>query len=104
MRTLLLFALPLLLVSCDGKEEAKPATNTAPVEKAKDYVCGMMIPKATAIKHAHEGADYYFCADACLEKFKAEPKKYAPHCACVGMKKACSCDHCGGKEPCDCVK
>jgi len=104
MRTLLLLALPLLLVSCDGKEEAKPATNAAPVEKAKDYVCGMMVPKATSIKHAHEGADYYFCADACLEKFKAEPKKYAPHCACVGMKKACSCDHCGGKEPCDCVK
>lgn len=103
MRTLLLLALPVLLVSCD-KEEAKPATNATPVEKAKDYVCGMMIPKATAIKHTHEGADYYFCADACLAKFKAEPKKYAPHCSCVGMKKACSCDHCGGKEPCDCVK
>ena len=52
----------------------------------------------------HEGVDYYFCADACLEKFKADPKKFAPHCACVGMKKACACDHCGGKEPCDCIK
>jgi YHS domain-containing protein len=102
MRSLLLLALPLLVLSCDTKEEAKPTA--APVEKAKDYVCGMMIPKATSIKHTHEGADYYFCADACLEKFKAEPKKYAPHCSCVGMKKACSCDHCGGKEPCDCVK
>ena len=102
MRTLLLLALPLLFVSCD-KQEPAPAS-TAPVEKSKDYVCGMMIPKATAIKYTHEGADYYFCADACLEKFKADPKKYAPHCTCAGMKKACSCDHCGGKEPCDCVK
>jgi YHS domain-containing protein len=103
MKTLLLLALPLLLVSCDAKDEAKPST-TAPVEKVRDYVCGMMIPKATAIKHTHEGADYYFCADACLEKFKADPKKFAAHCACPGTKKACSCDHCGGKEPCDCVK
>ena len=76
MRALLLLALPLLIVSCD-KEEAKPASG-APVEKAKDYVCGMMVPKASAIKHVHEGTEYFFCADACLEKFKADPKKYAP--------------------------
>jgi YHS domain-containing protein len=78
MRTLLLLALPLLIVSCD-KEVAKPATNPAPVEKAKDYVCEMSIPKASAIKHTHEGVEYFFCADACLAKFKADPKKYIPH-------------------------
>lgn len=104
MKSLLLLALPLLLVSCDAKEEAKPGATSAPVEKTRDYVCGMMIPKATAIKHTHEGTDYYFCADACLAKFKADPKKFATRCTCAGMKKACSCDHCGGKEPCDCVK
>jgi YHS domain-containing protein len=76
MKALLLLALPLLLISCDAREEAK--STTAPVEKSKDYVCGMMVPKASAIKHVHEGTEYFFCADACLEKFKADPKKYAP--------------------------
>jgi len=104
MKSLLFLALPLLLASCDAKDEAKPGATSAPVEKARDYVCGMMIPKAAAIKHTYEGTDYYFCAEACLEKFKADPKKYATRCTCPGMKKACSCDHCGGKEPCDCVK
>jgi len=106
MRTLMLLALPLLIVSC-GKEESKPAMDHGPAagaDKTKDPVCGMMIDKTKAIKHTHEGADYYFCADACLAKFKAEPKKYAVHCSCAGMKRQCSCDHCGGKEPCDCVK
>jgi YHS domain-containing protein len=60
--------------------------------------------KATAIKHLHEGVDYSFCADACAEKFKADPEKFTPHCTCRGTKKACACDHCGGKEPCDGVK
>jgi YHS domain-containing protein len=74
MKSLLLLALPLLLVSCDAKEE--PKSTTAPVEKVDDLVCGMKIPKGSAVKYAHEGKDYYFCAEACLDKFKADPKKY----------------------------
>jgi YHS domain-containing protein len=110
MRTLMLLALPLLLLSCDSKEEPKAHDHSmhdapaASADKAKDPVCGMMIDKAKATKHTHEGADYFFCADACLAKFKAEPKKYAVHCSCAGMKRACACDHCGGKDPCDCTK
>jgi len=103
MKALLLCALPFLSVSCD-QEESKPKADAAPVEKAKDPVCEMMIPKASAIKHTHEGADYYFCAQACLDKFKGDLQKYAVHCTCPNMKKACSCDHCGGTTPCDCVK
>lgn len=104
MKTLLLCALPLLFVSCDPKEDPKPATNAAPVEKAKDPICEMMVPKATSLKHTHDGADYFFCAQACVDKFKADPKKYAARCTCANMKKACSCEHCGGTTPCDCVK
>lgn len=74
MKTLLLCALPLLAVSCD--EAPKPPVQAAPVEKAVDLVCEMKIPKASALKHAHDGADYYFCAQACVDKFKADPKKY----------------------------
>ncbi len=76
MKALLLGALPFLLLSCDAKEETKPATIAAPVEKAKDHVCEMTIPKASSIKVTHEGTDYYFCAQACADKFKADPKKY----------------------------
>ena len=110
MRILILLALPLLVVSCDSKEEPKAHDHSmhdaapASADKAKDPVCGMMIDKAKATKLAHEGADYFFCSDACVTKFKAEPAKYAAHCACPGTKRACKCDHCGGKEPCDCAK
>ena len=111
MRTLMLLALPLLLVSCDKKAEKADmkghdhsAMPAASADKAKDPVCGMMIDKAKATKVTHEGADYFFCSDACVTKFKADTKKYAVHCACANMKRQCSCDHCGGKEPCDCVK
>lgn len=74
MRTLLLLALPFLIVSCD-KEEPKPAS-AVPVEKSKDVVCGMMVPRASAIKQTYEGTDYYFCADHCRDAFMADPKKY----------------------------
>jgi YHS domain-containing protein len=104
-------ALPvLILMACDQKS-APPAgghdmKHTAPAasaDKAKDPICGMMVDKAKSIKHTHEGADYYFCADACVAKFKAEPKKYAVHCACAKTSKKCDCGHCTPKgETCDC--
>jgi YHS domain-containing protein len=107
----MLLALPLLFAACDQKVETKshdhnqmPSAPAATGDKAKDPICGMMIAKDKAIKHTHEGADYYFCADACLAKFKADPKKHAVHCSCANMKRQCSCDHCGGKDPCDCTK
>jgi len=109
MRSLILLALPLILVACDQKPAEKPSPSmpmapAASADKAKDPICGMFVDKAKSIKHTHEGADYYFCADNCLAKFKADPKKYAVHCTCANMKRQCSCDHCGGKEPCDCTK
>jgi Cu+-exporting ATPase len=108
----MLLALPLLLVACDQKHETKaptpdhsmPAASAASADKAKDPICGMFVDKAKSTKLAHEGADYYFCSDNCAAKFKADPKKYAVHCTCANMKRQCSCDHCGGKEPCDCTK
>jgi YHS domain-containing protein len=107
MRFLMLLALPLLLVSCDSKEEAKPsshgATPAASADKAKDPICGMFVEKAKAIKHTQEGADYYFCSDGCLAKFKADPKKYAVPCTCAKTAKKCDCGHCAPKgETCDC--
>lgn len=108
MRTLMLLAIPLLLVSCDKKEEPKhsmhdAAPAAASADKAKDPICGMFIDKAKAIKHTHEGSDYYFCADGCLAKFKADPAKYAVCCTCAKTAKKCACGHCTPKgETCDC--
>lgn len=44
----------------------------------KDPVCGMVVSHLTAPATCrHSGKTYYFCADACREKFEAEPEKYA---------------------------
>ena len=107
MRTLMLLALPLLLVSCDSKEQPKPPSPggmpAASADKAKDPICGMFIDKDKSIKHTHEGSNYYFCNDACLQKFKADPKKYAVCCTCAKTAKKCDCGHCTPKgETCDC--
>jgi Cu+-exporting ATPase len=46
--------------------------------KALDPVCGMSVDIATA-KHTHSyaGRTWYFCARHCLEKFAANPQRYA---------------------------
>jgi Cu+-exporting ATPase len=43
----------------------------------KDPVCGMVVSRLTAPSSCeHGGKTYYFCADACRDKFEAEPEKY----------------------------
>lgn len=105
---LLILAIPLMaLLACDQKPAAdKGGMNAAPAataDRAKDPICGMMVDKATALKTTHEGATYHFCADACMTKFQADPRKYAVHCACAKTAKKCDCGHCAPKgETCDC--
>ncbi len=42
----------------------------------KDPVCGMEVDPNTATHRAdHNGNEYFFCSDHCLEKFRAEPAK-----------------------------
>ena len=33
-------------------------------------------PESAAARYEHEGTTYYFCCRGCLEKFKADPRKY----------------------------
>ena len=108
MKTLIL-AIPVMLAlaACDQKPAAKnggmPMAPATSADRAKDPICGMPVDKATSTKTTHEGATYYFCADECLKKFQADPKKYAAHCACVKTAKKCDCGHCAPKgETCDC--
>jgi Cu+-exporting ATPase len=44
----------------------------------KDPVCGMEIePQAAFAAREHMGQKYYFCSEACLKKFEADPHLYA---------------------------
>jgi xanthine dehydrogenase accessory factor len=49
----------------------------APVQPAKDPICGMMVEKATArYKAEYEGTMYYFCCAHCQQAFQGNPTKY----------------------------
>ena len=100
-------AIPLLLAACDKKQADPSGGMKAPpavsADRAKDPLCGMMVDKATAIKTTYEGANYYFCAEECLKKFQADPKKHSVCCTCAKTAKKCDCGHCGVKgDTCDC--
>ena len=106
----LFLAIPLALAAC-GQDSppapsgGMPAAPAVSADRAKDPVCHMMVDKSTPRKVTHEGATYYFCGDECLNKFKAEPKKYASVCSCGKSGQKCPCEHCGGHlSACDCVK
>ena len=43
-----------------------------------DPVCGMTVdPKQAPGSHQHGGRTYYFCNPSCLNRFKADPERYA---------------------------
>ena len=45
--------------------------------KAKDPVCGMKVKKSQAAGMSEfRGKKYYFCNQACKDKFEKEPEKY----------------------------
>ncbi|WP_315856357.1 heavy metal translocating P-type ATPase [Synechococcus sp. L2F] len=37
---------------------------------AKDPICGMVVPKATALSAQRSGRSYYFCSQSCLQTFR----------------------------------
>jgi P-type Cu+ transporter len=45
---------------------------------AKDPVCGMTVSKESApATESYKGHTFYFCSDACRQKFDQSPDKYA---------------------------
>src|SRR6266702_867379 len=42
-----------------------------------DPVCGMKVTADPAKSDSHEGTTYYFCSTRCMEKFSADPLRYA---------------------------
>jgi len=46
---------------------------------AKDPVCNMSVDeKKAAATSVYKGKTYYFCANACKEKFDKDPQKFLP--------------------------
>jgi Cu+-exporting ATPase len=46
--------------------------------QVKDVVCGMRVDSATAPgRTSWGGRSYYFCSKECLERFDADPARYA---------------------------
>jgi Cu+-exporting ATPase len=57
----------------EREEEEEPVMATV-----HDPVCGMDIDPATAaVSEEFEGTTYYFCSSWCLERFEADPDRYA---------------------------
>jgi Cu+-exporting ATPase len=45
----------------------------------QDPVCGMQVsPGTTTASAEHSGNKYFFCCDACAEKFRSNPDRYTP--------------------------
>ena len=40
----------------------------------KDPICGMTVDVATAFHAEHDGQEFYFCGDHCLQKFLTIPE------------------------------
>ncbi len=82
LTTLLLAAALFAAVGC-GKTPppAAPAPAPAPAAstaaKEKDPVCGMDVAANAPLSMKEGAKTYHFCSQGCLDKFKADPKKYA---------------------------
>ncbi|MFB3815481.1 MAG: YHS domain-containing protein [Terriglobales bacterium] len=57
---------------CCGDHQMAQTAKTTEV----DPVCGMAVNLEKAVKYEYKGKTYYFCCDACMEAFKADPEKY----------------------------
>src|SRR5687767_9453859 len=45
---------------------------------AIDPICGMTVDPATAAgRHDYDGKTFWFCSQQCLDKFRADPARYA---------------------------
>ncbi len=45
--------------------------------RAKDPVCGMDVEPGRGYTESYEGREYRFCSRQCLDRFDAEPRRYA---------------------------
>jgi Cu+-exporting ATPase len=73
-------AAPITAVEPTGGEVTVEVGGSEPKEQTtkRDPVCGMDVDAASAAgTEEYEGTTYYFCSQSCLERFSAEPQRYA---------------------------
>jgi len=46
-------------------------------ESARDPVCGMPVAAGQGYSEVYQGRELHFCSKACLDKFDAQPQRYA---------------------------
>jgi P-type Cu+ transporter len=64
--------IPVSVKVGDAAKEEEPSMATV-----QDPVCGMEVdPSGAAGSQEYEGTTYYFCSPACLERFRADPRRY----------------------------
>ena len=69
-------ALPVTALKVEVREQKTQKEEA--MATVKDPVCGMDIdPNNATATEEYQGKTYHFCSDACHDKFKAEPEKYA---------------------------
>lgn len=51
----------------DGREQ-----NRIDDVMVKDPVCQVYFPKREGIRWSHQGSEYFFCSQTCLDKYKLE--------------------------------
>src|SRR5947207_8329836 len=71
-------ARPITSARRSARRSSMPTPSSTPASsEVVDPVCGMTINPADAVGHVdYKGQTYYFCAESCLERFKADPEAY----------------------------
>jgi Cu(I)/Ag(I) efflux system membrane fusion protein len=71
-----------------GSKPAPTGAAASQTARATDPVCGMTVDEAEAradqCVSEHEGKTYFFCCDACKEKFAADPERFVGRAAPAG--------------------
>lgn len=59
------------------KDSGKAAAEEPPVQDVlvEDPVCHTLVPRHQAIRLRQDGTTYYFCSEACCDKFTDKPKE-----------------------------
>ena len=59
------------------EDSAEHANSSEGAAMFKDPICDMDVEPATAAgSYEYKGTTYYFCCEACLEKFRESPEDY----------------------------
>jgi YHS domain-containing protein len=60
-----------------GHGHAGRGTSEPGEDSSKDPVCGMQVGPGQGYSKNQEGHVFHFCSRKCLDKFEAEPQRYA---------------------------